>query len=369
MWTADWKWLETRMPETVTISKAELETFARCLLQAGGAAPSDAQLVADALVWADLRARHTQGVSRLPNFVRRLQRGLICSPASMTWKPLAAAAYHLDASNGFGHIAGHRAMTKAIELAKSEGVGLVAVSRSNLYGAAGYFCSLATEAHCIGFSCTNAVAKVAPFGGTRPVIGTNPLAFGCPTASGVPILIDLSTSAIAGSSAREAGNGGGLLPEGVALDARGNPTRDPSAAAAGCLLPAGPKGYALGLMVEILAGVLTGAAVGREVGSMYNTWDKPVNTGHIFLAIDIGRFYPLTDFLTRVDQLLEWIKSIPAKRDGEGVRVPGELRAQYAQAYSREGIPLPLHTASDLHKLAEELKVKSPWQMYSEKEN
>lgn len=353
--------IENSIVNTVTVSKQELQKFAFDILMASGAATADAQIVAEALVWSDLRGRHTQGVNRLPVFVQRLQRGLIYSPASMNWKPRASAVYHLDAGNGFGHVAGWIAMAKAVELAKSNGIGLVTVKHSNHYGASGYFCSLATNADCIGFTCTNAVPRVAPFGGIRPVLGTNPLAFGCPTSSGVPILVDLSTSAITGSSARDTGSNGNLLPEGVALDANGKPTRDPAAAANGCLLPGGSKGYALGLMVEILSGVLSGAAIGREVGSMYNTWDKPVNTGHVFIAIHIERILPLNVFLSRVDQLLEWISSTPRQENVDEILFPGEIRARYAEEYSRNGIPVPHHTALELEKLAQRLGLETPW--------
>ncbi|MBI4547775.1 MAG: Ldh family oxidoreductase [Ignavibacteriae bacterium] len=357
--------IENSIVNTVSVSKQGLQKFVFDILMASAAATADAQIVAEALVWSDLRGRHAQGVARLPIFIKRLQRGLIFSPAAMNWKALAPAIYLLDAGHGFGHVAGRIAMTKAVELAKGNGIGLVTVKHSNLYGSASYYCALASAADCIGFTCTNAVAKVAPYGGTRPVLGTNPLAFGSPTSSGVPILIDLSTSAIAGSSARDAGNNGNLLPEGVALDANGNPTRDPIAAGNGCLLPGGSKGFALGLMVEILSGVLTGAALGREVGSIYNTWDKPVNTGHVFIAIHIERLLPLNVFLSRVDQLLDWISSTPKQENVDEIRFPGQIRARYAEEYSRSGIPLPQQTALDLENLAQRLGLETPWKAQS----
>src|SRR5262249_54930117 len=127
------------------VSKPDLTAFAEQLLPASHASADDARLVSEALVWSDLRARHPQGVLRLPNFVQRLERGLINSPARFAWQPAGSAAAVLDAGNGFGHVAGHAAMQRAIELAGTHGVGVTAVRHSNLYGAAAWFCSLATD--------------------------------------------------------------------------------------------------------------------------------------------------------------------------------------------------------------------------------
>jgi LDH2 family malate/lactate/ureidoglycolate dehydrogenase len=347
-------------PDATLVSKHDLLGFATGLLTAATVTSDDARITAEGLVWSDLRGRHPQGVSRLPNFIQRVRRGLITSPADMRWTEAGPAAAILDADNALGHVAGVTAMRRAIDLARAHGVGVTAVRHSNLYGAAAYFCSLATDAHCLGFSCTNAVAKVAPFGGVRPVFGTNPLAFGCPTASGVPILVDFSTSAIAGSTARGLDEHGGRLPEGVALDKDGRPTTDPRDLAAGTLLPAaGAKGFGLALMVDILCGALAGAALSREVGSMYNTWDRPVNTGHFFLALDVARFASPDDFLRRVDMLLEAIRA--AAPPDAPVRFPGEIRGALATRYAREGIPLPRETVDALTTLAGELGVGAPW--------
>jgi LDH2 family malate/lactate/ureidoglycolate dehydrogenase len=348
------------MTVPITISKEELKEFAVKLLLAAKCSSEDAETVSESLVWADLRGRDEYGVStRLPNLVQRLVRGLIHSPAAMSWMPTAPAAYVLDAGHGFGQVAGRLAMDKAIELSQNQGIGLVAVRQSNHFGAASHYCARAAEAGCIGLTCTNAFPKVAPFGGRRPVLGTNPLAFGCPTASGVPVLVDVSTAAYAGSSLRKSSAAGGRLPPGVALDANGQPTTEPSAAAEGCLLPAaGPKGFSLALMVEILSGILTGAAMGREVGSLFYTWDRPVNVGHLFIAIHIEHFMPRMVFEDRLKTLLGWVAECPRQHETEAIRFPGELRGQYAALYERDGIPLEEKAVQLLNRLADEFKVR-----------
>ena len=340
---------------TATIAPEAHRRFVREVLTAAGAAPGDADAVADALVWADLRARPAQGLLRLPILARRLARKLIRSPAAMAWTAVAPAAHCLDAAYGFGHVAGRLGMARALELAG-------AVRRSLHYGAAGYYCALAADAGYVGFTCSNAFPKVAPFGGTRAVLGTNPLAFGCPTPSGGPLLVDLATSTLAGSDVRTIHGAGGRLPAGSALDAAGKPTDDPEAAAGGCLLPAaGPKGFGLGLMVEILSGVLAGAGVGRDVGSLFSTWDRLIDAGHVFVAVDPERFMPRQTFLQRVGGLLDWVRTAPPVEGGDPIRYPGEIRACYAAAYGRDGIPRDEAMERVIDELTAEFGVRRPW--------
>jgi LDH2 family malate/lactate/ureidoglycolate dehydrogenase len=340
------------------IPEHALRDFTSRVLIAAGTSGADAEIVTDALIWADLRARHPQGVLRLPTFIRRITRGLIRSPAAMSWTRVAPALHQLDAANGFGQVAGRVAMERSVELARVHGIGGAAVRRSNHYGAASYYCAHGSAAGFLAFAFTNAFPKVAPFGGIRPVLGTNPLAFGCPTRSGVPILIDLSTGAMSGSSARERLERAAPLPAGAALDEQGHPTTDPTAVSRGCLLPAaGPKGFAHGLMVENLSGVFTGAAMGPEIESIFS--DRPTDTGHFFIAIDIARFQPLDVFVNRLETLLDRIKESTRMDGVEEIRFPGEIRGRFANMYAKDGIPLQPETVAVLRNLGHEFRV--PW--------
>jgi len=341
----------------------EYTRFVVDVLRATGVNSAEAGVVAEGMLWADLRGRHTQGLNRLPNLFERLSKGLIRSPAAMTWQDVASAAAILDAANGIGYVAGRRAILKAVELASIQGVGLVAVRHSNHFGAAGYYCALAAEKGCLSFNYTNAVAKVAPYGGRKPVVGTNPIAFGCPTNGAGPLLVDLSTSAISGGAASATGDKGGRLSPGVALDAEGRPTQDPAELKrGGCLMPAGgARGFGLGLMVEILSSILTGSAIGKEVGSMFFTWDRPVDVGHLFIAVDVERFLPLSEFLARLDKLLAWITATPAMEGFEAVRIPGDIRAQFAEKFAREGIPVAQELQAPLWQLAQHCNLQLPW--------
>ncbi len=355
--------MSTEPQETmVFVTPGNHTRFVIDVLRATGASREDSEVVAEGMLWADLRGRHINGLTRLPNIVERLSKGLIHSPAAMVWQEVGPAAALLDANHGLGHVASRLAILRAVELARAQGVGLVAVRHSNHFGAAGYYCAIAAEAGCLSFNYTNAFPKVAPHGGRKPVLGTNPIAFGCPSRGAGPLLVDLSTSAISGAEARSTGGKGGQLPPGVALDAKGRPTRDPAALKMGCLLPAGgARGFALGLMVEILSGVLTGSAVGKEVGSLFSTWDRPNDVGHLFIAVDIERFLPLSEFLGRLDGLLAWIAATPPMEGFKAVRIPGEIRAELAEKYAREGIPVAQESVAPLIQLAQRFNLPPPW--------
>jgi len=355
--------VSTELNETTALVTPDAHTrFVVNVLRATGASSEDSEVVAEGMLWADLRGRHTQGLTRLPNFVERLSKGLIHSPAAMVWQEVGPAVALLNAGHSLGHVAGRLAILRAVELAHAQGVGLVAVRHSNHFGAGGYYCALAAEAGCLSFNYTNAFPKVAPHGGRKPVLGTNPIAFGCPTRGAGPLLVDLSTGALSGGEARSTGDKGGQLPPGVALDAEGRPTRDPAALKVGCLLPVGgARGFALGLMVEVLSGVLTGSAVGKEVGSLFSTWDRPVDVGHLFIAVHIERFLPLSEFLDRLDRLLNWIAATPPQEGFEAVRIPGEIRVQLAEKYMREGIPVAQESVVPLMQLAQRFNLPLPW--------
>lgn len=345
----------------ITLSKTELYRLTVRLLTASHSSDSDAEAVARSLVWADLHGRHAQGIFRLPVLAKMLGKGLITSPAVMTWSGHAPAVYHLDAGNGFGQVAGELAVKKAIEVARVMGIGMVTVNRSNHYGAAGYYAAIAAESGCMGITSTNASPKVAPYGGTTPVLGTNPIAFGCPVSAGKHILVDFSTSAIAGSTVRSMNENGSKLPEGVALDASGNPTTDPAALSTGSILSAaGAKGYGLGMMVEVLCGILSGAGMSFEVGPYYTTLERKENCGHTFIAIDISHMQPMSRYFRRTDELIAAVKGSPGINHIP-VRYPGEVRADIAERYEREGIPLADETVRLLEQLALESDTQLPW--------
>lgn len=353
---------EAARPEAAPRLPAEaLEAFAAALLRAGGAAAEEAAVVAANMVWNDLAGRDNHGVERLPILLRRLRAGLIASPCRLRWERLGPAAMRLDGGNGFGQYLGEIAMRRAISLAREAGIGAVGVRGSNFFGTGAYFVELAAARGMIGVALSNSFPKVAAPGGRGPVIGTNPLAFGAPRRDGRSLLLDMSTAALAGSTLRAHQRSGTPLPEGLAIDAAGAPLTDPAAAGGATLLPAaGAKGFGLGLMVEILAGVLTGAGVAGGVGSLYADFDRPGNSGHMMLALDIERWMPRSEFLARIEALAASVVEAGARDPQVPPRIPGAARWEAMEENRARGIALAPEVRAALAGLARELGVAAP---------
>jgi LDH2 family malate/lactate/ureidoglycolate dehydrogenase len=176
-------------------------------------------------------------------------------------------------------------------------------------------------------------------------------------------VIDLATGASAGSMVSHARRLGRRLPDGIALDSEGNPTTDPNEVdGGGALLPAaGAKGYCLGLLVEILSGVLTGSAVAPDVGSVFRDLNRQTRCGHLCMAIDIARFLPPAQFADRLEGLLGALTAV-APRDGfDAVHLPGDARLRCAAEQRRSGVVIPDYLVTSLTDAARELGVAVPW--------
>ena len=338
---------------------SDLRDFVHALLNAAGVDASEVAAISDNLLWNDLAGRANHGIERLPILLRRVKAGLIRTPARMQFRALSEAAALLDADDGFGQVAGVLATDRAVELARATGLGVVGVQRSNFYGTGAYYIQRAAEAGMISLALSNSFPKVAAHGGYRPVLGTNPFAFGAPRRDGRALILDMSTAGLAGSTVRAYQREGLDLPEGLVVDDEGRPVTDPETAMKGTLLPAsGPKGFGLALMVEVLSGVLTGAGIASQVASMYKDFEQHGNSGHFILTLDVARWMPLETFYERLDLLTQMV----AGSGEEGtVRLPGEARWE-AMAENREkGIPLEDKTAAALRDLAEEAGVAIAW--------
>ncbi|NJM29022.1 MAG: Ldh family oxidoreductase [Rhizobiales bacterium] len=208
----------------------------------------------------------------------------------LRFERLGPSLARLEGDSAMGFYPAAEAMRAAIIMARDTGIGSVGVRNSNFHGAGAYYVNLAAEAGLIGLALSNSFPKVAAHGGLLPVIGTNPFAFGAPRRNDEHLLFDMATSVMAGSSLR-------------AAEAKGEASAE-HLTGAGALLPfGGAKGFGIGLMVEILAGVLTGAGFGPGVSSMYGATGEPGENGHYMMAIDPARFMGLETFLDRMDQL------------------------------------------------------------------
>ncbi len=353
---------KTAVGAILTIKAEELAHFAMQLAMKSGVGKEDASILAESLMDASLQGIDTHGISRLPIYLKRISMGLIDPKAKMTFTEKKPAVGILDAKNGLGQVAGKKAMDEAMGLAKKVGIGAVGVVNSQHFGAAGYYCSNAARQGFIGMAFTNAEPALPPWGSYQAFFGTNPISMGVPTGSGVPVIIDLSTSIVARGKIVAAARAKTPIPADWALDAEGKPTTDPQRALDGSVLTmSGPKGYALALMVDVLAGVVTGGSFGRNVKSMYKDMEHPANVSHMLIAIDVAAFMPVEEFAARMQLLIGELKASP-KRDGVSqIYIPGERKYLTKRVRLESGIELDASVATELYHLAGELGVLPPF--------
>ena len=345
------------------MTERDLRAFVMALIERLGYASADAALVAEALVEADLRGITSHGTLHVANFARRTKLGLLNTRPNIHALTEAASSARLDADRAPGFVAAMRAMDLAIAKAKATGVGAVAVTNSTHYGMGARYAERAARAGMIGLALANATATMPSPGGTLALLGTNPISFAVPgDGENAVICLDMGLAQITLNAVRDAAKRGRTLPEGVAASRDGTPTTDPAKALdGGFLLPfGGHKGFGLAVVVEVLTGVLTGSAIGREVGSLFVDYDRAQNTGHFMLALDVAHFLSPEEFRERRDYLVRWIKDSPRSPNTGPALLPGEREQQVRRERAASGIPLPKETAADLLILARELGVTVP---------
>lgn len=338
----------------------KLEIFVKEILAAVNADNEQGRIFADALIWSDLIGRPTHGVWRLPAYTKRIELGLIKCPAEPKYNHENLAVSVMDGDQGIGHYVGHEAMMRSIKMAKKSGIGAVGVKNSNHFGTGAYYVHLAAEQGMIGIAVSNSISKVAPHGGVKAVFGTNPFAFGAPRIDGKSMMLDMATTAIAGSQVMKYAEQGKTLPEGIAIDQQGSPILDPNKVNEGALLTfGGAKGYGLSLMIEILSGVLTGAMLSTGVSSMFTNFEQSGGNGHFFIAIDISRFLDMDAYYQRMEELLGLVKNSVA--DGSNVMIPGETRWEQYEDNMSNGVPLDEATVKALQGLSSKHNIPTPF--------
>ena len=309
---------------------------------------------------ADLTGADGHGVLRLPQYVRRLRAGGFNAHPNITVKRTGPATALVDGDNGMGHLVMSRATDAAIAMARETGVSWVGVRRSNHAGPAGLYAEMPTAHGMIGFYAAVANANhMATWGGTDLLLGTNPLAIGVPSGAG-PLVLDMATSIVAYGTVKKYALRGDTMPEGWFVDpVTGAPITDPNQSGDGILLPMGEyKGSALALMIGLIAGVLNGAAFGRDVVDFNADDASETNTGHFIVAIDITRFLPLATFTAAVDRHIGDLRASKPLPGVDAIRLPGDRRAQCRADRLRGGVPLAPALLAQLDRLAGELKIK-----------
>jgi LDH2 family malate/lactate/ureidoglycolate dehydrogenase len=330
-----------------------------------GASHEEAVLLAESLVRADMRGTDTHGVTYLKPLADRVDMQMINLPTRLKVMKEDVATGLIDGGNGLGQVAAHRAMTMSIDKARRCGTGCCLVRNTNNVGFLAFYTMMAVEKGTVGIIMTNAAAAMSPWGGADAFFGTNPLSIAVPGDSEDPaIVLDMSSSLVARGKVRRAQRLKENIPLGWAFDESGAPTTDPAAALKGTLAPiGGPKGYGLALMVDILAGMLSGSKYGPEVKTFHSP-EGPTGVGVCCMAIDVERFMPLREFKGLVQS---YIASIRGSRKAKGVSriyLPGEIEFEKEKTSSEKGIEINPGTAKDLNQLLE--KVKSPLRLPQE---
>ena len=339
-------------------SPDELKKLAADIASAAGVPRADAEVLADSLVAADLSGTTTHGLSRLAIYVKRIQKGLIDPKPPFTIERQRGATIAVDAGNGLGQVQAFKTLERLIPMAKGNGTAVATVRNSQHFGAVSYYCNLAADADLILLAMTNCEPAMSPAGGCQPFFGTNPIAASFPTDKGFPVKIDLATSIIARGNVIAAQKRGDAIPLGWALDVDGNPTTDASKALAGTILTmAGHKGYALATMVEAFSSVLSGAAVGAAIGSMYKDLDRKQDVGHFFCLLDIDAFTDAAEFKRRMGEMVDEIKSCRKRPGVEEILVPGERSSRTTRDNLQRGIKIEGATLAELRTLCGELGV------------
>ena len=346
-----------------------LEAAARCKLTTRVALPesrpqvytvSDAEIVARSLVLSNLMGHDSHGVLRLPQYVQALKVGLVAPQAQSRMLEETPSLALLDGGWGFGQVVAERAINLAIAKAKEGGVGAVGVRNSYHLGQLGQYPLLAAQQDMIGFGVVNnhgAGMWMSPPGGYGRVLSPNPISFAAPVAGRPPLLLDMTCTTLAEGKIQVLRNKGLPIPEGCAQDAQGNPIADAQrfyGPPAGSILPfGGPfayKAFGLGLMVEALAGALTGAGCSKNV-------DGRLGNAYFLLALDIARFCPPEQFKAEMAALVEHVKRTPRQPGVEEMLIPGEPEFRTREKRQAEGIPLDETTWQQLQQLAQDLEV------------
>lgn len=330
-----------------------LRNFCEKVLDAAGVPEKDARIVAASLVDADLAGMKSHGVTRLNDYLIRMEQGLMTPTTKIDLVRETPATALLDANDGWGQVASERAVELVVEKAREVGSAWVGVRNSNHNGTAAYWTMKIAREDMVGICTMNTSPVMAAHGSRRPTLGTNPLSIAVPSSSGRPVVLDMATSKQARGKIILAAKNNDPIPEGWAITSEGLPTTDAKEALKGSVLPlGGPKGSGLAIMLDILTGVLTGAEFGAQMPRMYDD-PQPQRVGHLFSAISVEAFMPMAEFLSRMDQKERETREGPPAPGFERVSMPGDGTHERMARHREEGIPLTEEVYADLLAAAE----------------
>ena len=329
-----------------TIAIAELQAAIAAALVASQTSEANAASVAAALTAAEVDGQKGHGIARVPSYAGQARTGKVDGYATPEARQARAAGLMVDVCNGFAYPAFDLAIARLPDLARAAGIAAAGFVRSHHFGVVGRHVERLAEAGLVALAFGNTPKAIAPWGGGRPVFGTNPIGFAAPQAGKAPIVVDLALSQVARGKILAAAQKGEPVPADWAVDEHGRPTTDATAALKGTLLPiGGAKGAALALMVEVLSVALTGARFGFEASSFFEAEGPPPGVGQFLIAIDPGAFGGTDLFAERVAMLAETIED-------DGARLPGSRRIALREKARAEGVSVDVKLLAEVRALA-----------------
>lgn len=345
------------MPDT-TIPEADLLPLATSALIKGGLREADAASAARILVLADLFGLRTHGISRIPQYLSRVPIGGIDPTAAIRVTRPAPALAIVDGANGIGPVIGMAGLDAAVEGARAAGIGAALVRGSNHFGPIMPYAYIAADQNFATIIASNATTTIAPWGGRDTRLGNNPLGLGVPDPAGSHVILDMALSVAARAKIRQHAARNEPIPGDWATDAEGRPTTDAAAALGGFLLPVGGhKGYGLAIMVDLFAGLLSGAAYLTHV----KAWDKQPEVaqdlGHLFIAIDCAKLGTPDWLRDRMVDFCGIIHTTPPADPARPVLLPGERELTLLRQQRQHGIRV---AAADLAKLRQLAQGEEP---------
>lgn len=342
------------------VQHSALRPFGYALFEAAGVPADQARVVTDHLVESNLMGHDSHGVLHMAGYTRALLAGNIKPVGGQKVVRETPVSLVIDANQSFGIALAYQAMQMAVDRAKAHTLGAVAVHRSSHIGRLGAFPPLAAAQDCIGVLMLNGGGRfAAPFGGTARRLPPNPIAISVPTLNGPAMMLDITTSMVAGGKVLVQQSRNQPVPEGWLVDIHGNTVTDPTPFIKGeaAMLPLGGalghKGYGLAMMIDAIAGGLSWAGCSSE---------EPTRggSGYLALAIKIESFIDIDEYKKEVQRLIDWVKSSPTMPGVDQIYLPGEVEEVSRRKKEVTGIDIPDSIWNDLVKVANELKVALP---------
>jgi len=346
----------------------KLRIFSSRVLQGVGIPKEDAEITADMLIACDLRGVESHGIAHLgPFYVTRIRQGTITTTPQLKMSSTSPTTASMNGDKGLGFVVGYHAMNDAISRAKQYGSGFVTVRNGSHFGAGSFYAMMALPYDMIGLALTSTWPGVVSPDGTSPSVGTNPLAIAIPAGKKPPFVLDMATSVVAAGKLEIARRQGTSIPKGWAVDGEGNPLTDPNKIQYGLppggLVPLGGeaktggyKGFSLGVVIDILCSLLSGAGSNIFLSKLSEVPGNPYN--HFFGAIRIGGFIPVEEFKKQMDRMTEAFEALPTLPSVKKIFLAGGPEAEIVAERKTNGIPLDERVIQTLKDLSSELDIE-----------